>query len=338
MKSKISAFFVLAVLFAAFACCVQVGQAAAAPLKMAFYSPAPHPFFDEVQKGVEKFIAEQGVNVIIQYGPDWTQASENEKVEALVAQGVNALVIYPSDASGANGLYEEIKAHGVNIVNFGSDTERPNASDFAVATDVKQAAIEACESLIQMMGGKGNILNVLEVLEDPNTALRKIGIEETVAKYPGVNIIQEIAGIQNQEEAVNKIESALSANVGKVDGMIATGFIATVGMVQTLSDYYEKQGTSKIINCIGIDTDPTVMKAIEDGLLNATISQNPVGQGYISCMLLKYMSEGYKVKGGFFIDSGCAAVTKDNLATYQNDIDAVTKNILDRLTTDYLTK
>ena len=339
MKKKFGLFLALVMLIGVFASFAPAPVESAPAVKMAWYVPAPHPYFDEVKKGADKFIAEQGIDVIIQIGPDWTQASQNERVEALVAQGVNALAIYPADASGANGLYEEISAFGVNVVNFGTDTFRPNASKFAVATDVKQAAIEACEALIKMMGGKGNILNVLEVLEDPNTALRKEGIEETVAKYPDVNIIQEIAGIKNQEEAVSKIESALSANVGRVDGMIATGFIVTVGMVQTLSDYYEKQGTDRIIHTIGIDTDPGVMKAIEEGILTATIAQNPVGHGYISCMLLKLLAEGYQPKDGVtFIDAGSLVVTKDNLDTYETDIDKVTESILARLTTDYLTK
>jgi ribose transport system substrate-binding protein len=43
------------------------------------------------------------------------------------------------------------------------------------------------------MGGKGNIINVLEVLEDPNTVLRKQGIEEVVAGYPDITIIQEVS-------------------------------------------------------------------------------------------------------------------------------------------------
>lgn len=308
--------------------------------KIAWYAPAPHPYFDEVKKGVEKFVEEQDTEVIIQIGPDWTQASENEKVEALVAQGVDALSIYPCDASGANGLYEEIhEKMGVNVINFGTDTAKPTTASFAVATDVKQAAMDATEALIEMMGGKGKILNVLEVLEDPNTALRKEGIEEVVAKYPDVEIIQEIAGIKTQEEAVSKIESAISANLGKINGIICTGMISSVGMTQTLTDFYAKQPDAEHIYAIGIDTDSGVMKGIEDGIIDATIAQNSEGHGYISCMALKMMGEGYKVKDDqYFIDSGIVLVTKDNMDSYVEDLEKVTKEILEKLSTDYLTK
>lgn len=308
--------------------------------KIAWYAPAPHPYFDDVQKGVEKFQDEQGMEVIMQIGPDWTQASENEKVEALIAQGVNALSIYPCDASGANGLYEEIsEGMGVNVVNFGTDTKKPTTAKFAVSTDVKQAAYDATEAVIKMMGEKGKILNVLEVLEDPNTALRKEGVEECVAEYPDVEIIQEIAGIKNQEEAVSKIESAIAANGGEINGIVCTGLVTSVGMTQVLNDYYSKNTDAEHIFTIGIDTDPGVMKGIEEGITDATIAQNNIGHGYLSCMLLKYMGEGYQPKeGAYFVNPGHVIVTKDNIETYQEDLDKVTKDIEGKLTTDYLEK
>jgi len=40
--------------------------------------------------------------------------------------------------------------------------------------------------------------------------------------------------------------------------------IASVGMTQTLTDYYAKQGDEKHIYAIGIDTDSGVMKGIEE--------------------------------------------------------------------------
>ena len=49
------------------------------------------------------------------------------------------------------------------------------------------------------MGNKGNIINVLEVLADANTILRKQGVEEAVAAHPGVRIIQEVGDISTSK-------------------------------------------------------------------------------------------------------------------------------------------
>lgn len=177
------------------------------------------------------------------------------------------------------------------------------------------------------------------MLEDPNTALRKEGVEECVAAYPDVEIIQEIAGIKNQEGAVSKIESAMSAHGNEITGIVCTGMVTSVGMTQVLNDYYAKNPDAPHIYAIGIDTDSGVMQGIQDGVVDATIAQNNLGHGYISCMLLKYLGEGYSVKDGvYFVNSGNVIVTKDNIDSYQSDLDKTTEEILGSLTTDYLTK
>jgi ribose transport system substrate-binding protein len=312
--------------------------AKAAEFKPVWYAPAPHPYFEDVRKGVEAFEKDYGVTVEKQIGPDWKQDSQNQNMEALAAKGFNAFAVYPADASGANGLYEELTAKGIKIINFGTTTAQPTTASFAVATDVKAAAMEATERLITAMGGKGNIINVLEVLEDPNTVLRKQGVDEVVAKHPDVKIIQEVSGMKSTEEAVQKVGDALAANADKVDGILATGYTPTVAIAQVLTEYKTKGG-NRTIHAVGIDTDPVVMQAIKDGVMDGTIVQNPYGHAYLSLLLLLYMDMGYKPQPGvYFVNAGFAYANKDNLTTYSQDILKVTEQIKGDLLTKYLTK
>lgn len=314
---------------------------AAVPLELAWIFPLPHPFGEAVKVGAQKFadeFASQGVNVTMKIGPEMTAASQASMVEALMANGIRYIAAFPADAVAINGLADEYEKDGLVVGLFGAAPQQPTKTKFTIATDVKAAAAQATEFLIQQIGGKGNIINVLEVLDDPNTVLRKEGVEETVAKYPDVKIVQEISGMSSTEEATTKIESALSANIENVDGIICTGFTTTLGLVNVLNDYKASGGT-KQIHAVGIDTDPTVIEAIGNGTLDATIAQNPEGMGYVSLLILKYLSEGYHMADGvYFIDSGTAVVTKDNLSTYSDAINAVTKSIIADLTTKYVVK
>lgn len=316
-------------------------ETAAAPLELAWIFPLPHPFGEAVKVGAQKFAdeyASQGINVTLKIGPEMTAASQASMVEALMANGIRYIAAFPADAVAINGLADEYEKDGLVVGLFGAAPQQPTKTKFTIATDVKAAAAQATEYLIQQMGGKGNIINVLEVLDDPNTVLRKQGVEETVAKYPDVKIVQEISGMSSTEEATTKIESALSANIENVDGIICTGFTTTLGLVNVLNDYKSSGGT-KQIHAVGIDTDPTVIEAIGNGTLDATIAQNPEGMGYVSLLILKYLSEGYRMADSvYFIDSGTAVVTKDNLTTYSDSINEVTQSIIADLTTRYLVK
>lgn len=310
--------------------------AADAPAKMAWYVPAPHPYFDAVKSGVDAFEKEFKIPVKQQFGPDWNMDSQNTGMLALAAGGYNYFATYPADASAANGLYDEIvKRKGV-VVNFGGSTFEPTPAVAAVMTDVKGAAGVAAKLVFEKVKGKGVVVNVLEVLEDPNTKLRKEGIDEVAAKYPGIKIV-EVAGIKSEQEAVEKIEGAIAGAGGYVDGIITTGFVPTMALSKILADYETK--SKKHIAACGIDDDPQILDAISKGYLDATISQNPFGHGYLSMAILKMISEGYKVKPGVYkIDAGTVVVTKANVGTYKAEIGEVTKKIKSELATKYLTK
>jgi len=338
MNKKIVAVALVAALASAFAFAAggADGKKAAGPAKLAWYVPAPHPYFDAVKMGVEAFEKDYGIVVKKQVGPDWNMDSQNTGMLALAAEGYTHFSAYPADASAANGLYDEIVGRGGKVVNFGASTFEPTPASFAVMTDVKAAAKTAAEYVIGKIGGKGVVVNVLEVLEDPNTKLRKEGIDEVVAKMPGIKVI-EIAGIKSEQEAVEKIESAIAGAGGFVDGIITTGFVPTVALSKILADYETK--SKKHIAACGIDDDPIILDAISKGFLDATVAQNPFGHGYLSLLSLKLMSEGYQAKeGAYKIDAGIAIVTKANVSSYAKDLTAVTERIKAEMTTKYLAK
>jgi ribose transport system substrate-binding protein len=307
-----------------------------APAKFAWYIPAPHPYFDTVKAGVDAFAAEFDIAVRQQVGPDWNMDSESTGMLALAAEGSTYLSVYPADPRAANGLYDELVRKGCKVANFGASTLEPTSASFAVRTDVKDAAMAAAEFVIGKMGGKGTLVNVLEAPENPNTRPRKDGILRVAAAYPGVKLV-EVAGVRNEQDAVEKIERAIAGAGGYVDGVICTGDVPTVALSRVLTDYETKNRTH--IHGVGMDTDPVTMKAIADGYLEGTVSQNPYGQGYLSLLALKYLSEGYTPRhGAYTINSGIVMVTTANMNSYHDDLTEITNRIKADFTTRYVTK
>jgi ribose transport system substrate-binding protein len=302
---------------------------------IAWYFPIPHPFGMGVQQGVQGFERDTGIQVKQQFGSAFGQDSENQAVESMVAQGYKQFAVYPADPSGANGLYEELVKQNCKVVNFGTSTLRPTPASFAIAADVGAVAAFGTEELIKLMGDKGNIVNILESLTDANTILRKKAIEATVAKHPKVKIIQEIADMSTIEAATEKIENAIAANLNNIDGIISTGATTTVAMAQILKERAQKGG--KKIPFIGADDDPGVVAAIRDGsIVGGSLAQNSYGVGYISCMVLKLLADGYQPKSGsYVINSDVVYITKKNVDSYKDEQAVVTKRILSTLKETY---
>ncbi len=307
-------------------------------MKMVWYFPAAHAYADEVKGYVEQFQKDKGIEVKIMIGSDWEQATQDNNMRTLVADGYNAISVYPT-SDGAAGLYDELLQQGVNIIGFGASTSE-QTEQFCVATDVEAAAYTACEEVIKAMGGKGGVLNVLEVLTDTNTLKRQKGVNDCIAAHDGVELAQEVAGITNIDEGVEKISAALTANVNTINGIVCTGNISSSAAVQVLDDYYTRNPNADPIYLVCIDTPDDVMQGIKDGIVYGTIAQNTFAHGYIPCEMLRLMrQEGYKpVEGQFFVDSGCVLVTKDNMDSYNDDLMKVTDQLIADLTTKYLTK
>jgi len=118
--------------------------------------------------------------------------------------------------------------------------------------------------------------------------------------------------------------------------MITTGYNPTIAAASVLSEWH-RDPKHKRIRFIGIDTGATVLQAIRDGSIDATIAQNPPGHGYISCMLLKLMLDGWTPKVPYqFVNAGIVVVTQDNLDTYAAEVRKITDGIAAELKTKYL--
>ncbi len=340
MKSsfKIAAFFVVMAAAASalvVGCRDKTGSSETEPI--VWYGMMPHPYVTEVQQGVEASAKDNDFKVLTFVGQAWTQNEENTNIRALSTQDHKAFSIYPGDPAGANGLFKQLKGHGQIVVAYGAEPSLPTPAAFTVATDIKGAAMVAAEALIKMMGDKGNILNVLETVTDINTKKRDDGIKEVVAKYPNVKIIQTISDMTQESVAKERIQSALAARGEEIDGIITTGYNPTIAAAAILTEWH-KNPSHKRIRYIGIDTGDTVIKAIRNGSIDATVAQNPFGHGYISTMILNMMLNGWTpVKDYQFINAGIVVITKDNVDTYAQDVRKITDRIVAELKTKYLT-
>ncbi|MFQ6131025.1 MAG: sugar ABC transporter substrate-binding protein [Armatimonadota bacterium] len=301
-----------------------------------WYGPSAHPYVSEVRLGVEAAERDLGVDILKVVGQEWTQDNENANIKALSTKGHKGFSIYPGDPAGANGLFGQLVRNGQVVVAYGAEPDLPTPAAFTVATDIKGAAMVAAEALVKMMGERGKVLNVLETVTDINTKKRDEGINEVVDRYAEVEIAQTISDMFQVSVAKEKIQSGLAARGEEIDGIITTGYNPTVAAAAILTEWH-KDPSHKRIRFIGIDTDATVLQAIRDGYIDATIAQNPFGHGYISATILKLMLDGWTPRQDYqFINAGIVVVTADNLDTYADEVRATTDRILADVKTAYL--
>jgi len=300
----------------------------------------PHPYIERVQRGAQTFASEHPEIILLErMSPASSTSNQAADIEAMIAQGARFITAYPADASAINGLAEEWLTHGVQVVLYGAQPLHPTPTIFTVGTDIYAAAVLATETLIRAMGGSGNILNILENLYDPNTVIRKEAIEATVARHAGVEIVMEIAGMGSAEEATERISAAIGALGNNVNGALCTGVTTSIGLANVLTELTET-GRGQRIHGVTLDTHPTIMLAVEAGIIDATLAENPNGHGYLAMLLLKALADGYVKRNpdDYYIDAGMAIVTRENAADFSRDLDAVTAELARTIHERYLVR
>jgi len=291
-----------------------------------------HPYFTPIWGVATKdFMKNTGIECEYRATVHFDQEEENVIVEGLLALGFNGFVLWPGHSVAVNTTITELVDKGIPVILAAGPAELPTDASLCIATDVKKSAMISTENLIKALGGKGNIVDLLGALSDPNTILRKEGVEEVAAKYPDIHIIDEIADIDAFEPATVKIDSLLAARADEIDGMVCTCYVPTVVVSEALTEIGDKR-----IKFIGMDDDPKVLKAIKEGYVTGTMVQAPYGQAYIGLEALRLLKAGYTVKEGvYFIDSGITLVNADNVDVYAEVVKANAMKMLKTFAEDY---
>jgi ribose transport system substrate-binding protein len=290
-----------------------------------------HPYFAPMEIAAKDFMKATGIPTEYRATQHFDMEEENVIIDGMKALGFNAFALWPGHPESVNATITELKKDGIPVILVGGQAKLPTDAALCIATDVAKSAATGTELLIKAMGGKGNIVNLLGELSDPNTLLRKAAIESVIAKYPDVHLLQEIAAVDSFEAATSKIDAFLSSRGKEVDGMISTAYVASVVNSQLLTEIGDKR-----IKFIAIDDDPKVLKAIKEGYVTGTMSQAPYAQAYIALEGLKLLRDGYTVKPGkYFIDSGAFLIDAGNADTYKEIIRADAQKMLKTFKEDY---
>ncbi len=318
---------------AAAALLLSAGVAQASDTKAALVPGGPHPYFAAWEGAAAAAAEDFDVEAEYEVPPAWELSQQNEMIESLVAQGYNAFLVFPGDASGTNATLGELKDFGIPSATLAGCTEAPTPALFCLGTDVYNSAYLGTQELIKAMGGSGNIAHFTGFLVDPNTQLRIDAVEKAASEHDGVEVIQVIADIDAPEPADEKINAFLAAQGDNVDGIVTTAWVPAVVAATSLRNLGDKR-----IKMVGIDHDQVVLDAIKDGYVHGTMLQNPYGQGYIGVYAMDLVRSGCTMKDDApwmttaqtdrFIDSGTAFVGADEVDNYQDAMVRVTDEIM----------
>jgi ribose transport system substrate-binding protein len=268
-----------------------------------------HVFWQAVKAGAEAAGKEEGVTIRFE-GPanEGNITDQVNLVSTMVNSKVSGIVLAATDATALGRPAKDAIAKGVPVVTIDSGVTDPEASLAYIATDNVAGGRAAAEELAKAIGEKGKVGLLLFQKGSASSDDREKGFKEGIAKYPGIQLVSTLEANDPQKSTETTL-NMLTAHPD-IAGIFAANEPNGVGAANAV----KQKGLAGKVKVIAYDSSPEEIKAIEDGIIQATIVQDPFQMGYkgVKTVLQAIRKQNIEQK---VVDSGMTVVTKANLNT-----------------------
>lgn len=262
-----------------------------------------------VQEGANAKAAELG-NINLTFTAPAGKTDPNEQVrmvEDAINRKVDAIMLAPLDKAALTPVVEKAKTAGIPVIIIDSTVDTENYDAF-FSTDNVAAAKLAADTLAAEIGGKGKIAIINAQAGSGTAMMRENGFKDQIKeKYPEIEIVATQYSEGDKAKALNMATDIMTANP-ELAGFYACNEGSTVGVAQAID---QKKVAGKV-KLVGFDKSQDIIAALEGGLMQATMVQNPYDMGF------KGLQAAFDVIGGKTVekqvDTGVKVVTPENIS------------------------
>ena len=194
-------------------------------------------------------------------------AKQVADVETFLRQGINLLMISPNEAKPLTAIVRKVYERGIPVIVIDRSVEGDAYTVF-IGADNRRIGREAGALIGDLLGGKGDIVEIKGLPGSPPARDRSDGMHEAIAAFPNIRIIHDPVANWLREEAMTQMEIALAAH-DHIDLVYAHNDPMAVGAYLAA----KAKGREREMRFIGIDALPGPdggRQAVADGRLDAT--------------------------------------------------------------------
>lgn len=284
------------------------------PLKIAVLGLENNPFWIPVKEGTLKAAEElKPYNVTVDWivpGDQHTSEVFGNAIEAAIAQEYDAIATIAGDA-GVAPFIDKAVAAGIPVATFNSETKTQNGRLFFVGADLYEQGKAAGQAMADAIGGKGKVGIITGFFAVEAHELRRTGFVDLLKeKYPDVTIVGEVENTDKGDIAYTQAQDFMTANPD------LAGIYVTAGGPFGAAAAVKDAGNAGKVAVVSFDFVDETMQFVQEGVINATIGQNPFAQGHDPAVrLFNYMMTGEAPPCARLVTEA-ASVNKDNISEY----------------------
>lgn len=233
------------------------------------FPAADHGWLGAIIKNAEDEAKAQGIKYIITTAADPNKQTND--VEDLIAKKVDAIVMLPIESAALTPVGKKIKDAGIPLIIVDRELESEDYTA-VVMGDNKGIGVNSGNFLVDKLGGKGNIVEIIGV-PSTVTTLRSDGFREAIKDHPDMKIIASQAGDFQKEKALSVMQNILQSQPS-IDAVYVQDDEMALGVLQAIKE----AGRTDIKAVTGTGGNKDVYKLIKDGdsLMQATFVYSPL--------------------------------------------------------------
>ena len=301
------------------------GAAPAAPsggnLKFAFVTNNSTDFWNIAEKGLLKAQREFPNVKVSMFRPLKGEVADQQRfLEDIMVQGFDGVAISPINPDAMTGVFERVAAK-MPLVTTDSDAPKSPRKVYVGTNNVeagKVAGNTAADALKAAGITKGKVALFVGRIDMQNAIERKKGIDDTLGKVPGIEILPVFLDHTDRALAKKNVEDALARYP---DLVLVMGIWSYNG--PCAADAVRTSSRAKKPILVVFDEEEETLKGVQTGLITATIVQKPFEFGYQSVKALKEIKEGKTLPTT--IDTGILVVNKENVDKFWAELKELKK-------------
>jgi ribose transport system substrate-binding protein len=247
-----------------------------------------NPFFVVVVKGAEAAAKKINPDVkVTAVGAEYDLGRQFAQIDSFIAAGVDLILINAVDPVAIGPAVAKARKAGIVVIAVG---DKAAGSDGYVAINNKQAGERTCQYMLDVMGGKGNVL----IINGPQVSAvvaRVEGCQEVIAKYPNVKVLSSDQDGKGSRDGGYAVGQTLLTRFPSVDGIFGINDPTAIGAALAA-----KQLGRKDLVITGVDGSPDIEAALKDPATRiiASGSQDPFNMAADSVKIGAAIVAGHK--------------------------------------------
>ncbi|WMJ78928.1 MULTISPECIES: ribose ABC transporter substrate-binding protein RbsB [unclassified Sedimentibacter] len=251
-----------------------------------------NPFFVDLEAGAKAKAQELGVSLVTLDSQD-DSATEMSNVEDLINQGVDIIMINPTDSDAVKSAVEAANNANIPVITLDRGANGGEVVSHIASDNVAGGRL-AGEYIVELLGGNGKVVE-LEGIPGASAARdRGQGFNEAISETD-IEVVAKQTANFDRAEGLTVMENILQAQT-EINAVFAHNDEMALGAIEAI------KASKRDILVVGFDATDDAKAAVESGEMAATVEQLPKEIGSLGVETAVKILNGEQVESMIPVD------------------------------------